>query len=92
VAFATRRNWNPYDVTHTHFAIVGAWRSDLIEWSYATAEFAFRMCLEFHLRLRALASELDFEAKGICEFKQSLKLLPFAARNALGRIVRIGLQ
>ncbi|RXH05244.1 hypothetical protein [Bradyrhizobium vignae] len=43
VAFATRRNWNPYDVTHTHFAIVCARRSDLIE----TAEFAFACAWSF---------------------------------------------
>ncbi|WP_271511202.1 hypothetical protein [Bradyrhizobium sp. CCBAU 11357] len=44
------------------------------------------------LRLRAFASELDFEATSTGEFKQSLRLLPIVARNAMGRIVRIGLQ
>ncbi|MBP0109844.1 MULTISPECIES: hypothetical protein [Bradyrhizobium] len=49
VAFATRRNWNPYDVTHTHFAIVCARRSDLIE----TAEFAFACAWSFTFAVKS---------------------------------------
>jgi hypothetical protein len=77
----------PYGVTHTHFAIVP--RSALGSKSLMILRDKNsprgRECFGvLFLRLRASAAELDFGARSVGGFKQSLRLPLYAARNARG--------